>query len=84
MMNVSGWAVAQEGVYISYPEHNSATVRNILMVLSRIIEQTNADCRPKIDNSAYLSFLITSLYPYLYLVSGLYPCYHLKYFNDIL
>ena len=44
--------------------HNSATVRNILMVLGRIIEQVNADCRCKYDSSAYLGFLITSPYPY--------------------
>ena len=54
------------------------------MVLGRIIEQVNADCRRKNDNSAYLGFLITSPYPYLYLVSGLYLSNHLKYFNDTL
>ena len=41
------------GVNISCLEHNSATVRNILMVLGRIIEQVNADCRCKNDNAAF-------------------------------
>ena len=27
-----------------FPEHKSATVRNILMVLGRIIEQISAEC----------------------------------------
>ena len=33
------------GVNISFPEHNSATVRNSLTVLSRFIEQVNAKRR---------------------------------------
>ena len=44
-----------------------------------IIEQVNADCRCKNDNSAYLGFLITSPHPYLYLASGMYISNHLKY-----
>ena len=72
------------GLNISFPEHNSATLKNILMVLGRIIEQVNADCRCNNDNSAYLGFLITSPHPYLYLVSGLYLNIQLKYFNDTL
>ena len=72
------------GVNISFPEHNSATIRNILMKLGRIIEQVNADCRCKNGNTAYLDFLITSHYPYLYLVSALYLSNHLKCFNDTL
>ena len=64
---------------ISFPEHNSATHRNILMVLGRVIEQVNADCRCKNENSANLGFLITSPYPFLYLVSGLSLSDHLKY-----
>ena len=72
------------GLNISFPKHNSATLKNILMVLGRIIEQVNADCRCKNDNSAYLGFLITSPHPYLYLVSGLYLSIQLKYFNDTL
>ena len=76
MMNVS-WR-------ISFPEHNSATVTNILMVHGRIIEQVNVDCRCKNDNSVHLGFLITSPYPYLFLVSGLYISNHLKHFNDTL
>ena len=72
------------GVNISFSEHNAATLRNILMLLVRIIEKVNADCRCKNDNSASLGFLITSPYPFLYLVSGLYLSNHLEYFNDTL
>ena len=36
-----GWA----GVNNSFPEHNSATIRDILMGLGRIIAQVNAECR---------------------------------------
>ena len=32
-------------VNILFPEHNSATVTNILMVLGRIIEHVNVECR---------------------------------------
>ena len=65
MMNVGGRArgwlgVGRAGVNISFAEHIYATVRNILMVLGRIIEQVNADCRYKNFNSAHLGFLITS------------------------
>ena len=28
----------------SFPERNSATIKNILMVLSRLIEQVNVEC----------------------------------------
>ena len=41
MMNVGGRA----GVNNSFPEHNSETVRNILTILGRIIEQVNTECR---------------------------------------
>ena len=41
----------------SFPEHNFANVRNILMVLGRNIEQVNAEC---CMHSAYLHFLIMS------------------------
>ena len=81
---LGGWAVGRAGVNISFPEHNPATIWNILMVLDRIIKQVNADCRCKNNNSACLGFLITSPYPYLYLVSDLYLGIHLKYFNDTL
>ena len=54
------------------------------MVLDRIIEQVNVDCRCKNDNSAHLSFLITSPYPCLFLVFGLYLSNRMKYFNDTL
>ena len=47
------------------------------MVLGRIIEQVNADCRCKNDNSAYLGVLITAPYSYMYLVSGLCLSNHL-------
>ena len=60
MMNVGGRVFGRAGVNVSFPKHNSATIRNILMVLGRIIEQVNANCRCKNDNSDYLGFLITS------------------------
>ena len=84
MLHVGGQAAGRlaKGFNISFPEHSSGTVRNILMVLDRIIEQVNADCRCKNDNSAYLGFVITSPYSYLYLVSDLYLSNHLKYLND--
>ena len=31
--------------FISFPEHYSVTIRNILMILDRIIEQVNTECR---------------------------------------
>ena len=31
----------------SFPDHNSGTIRNILMVLGKIIEDIRADCRIK-------------------------------------
>ena len=71
-------------VDISFPEHNSASLRNILMVRDRIIEQVNVDFRCKNDLFACFGFLITSPYPYLYLVSGLYLSNYLKYFYDTL
>ena len=79
---MGGWAVGLAGVNISFPEHNSSTVRYIFMIIGRIIEQVNADCKCKNDNPAYLGFVVTSPYPYLYLVSGLYLSNHLKYFKD--
>ena len=45
MMNVGGRAIGQVGVNNSFPKHNSTTVRNILMILGRIIEQVRAECR---------------------------------------
>ena len=33
------------GGNFSFPEHNSATVRNTLMVLGKLIEQISANCR---------------------------------------
>ena len=52
------------------------------MVLGRIIEHVNADSRCKNDSSAHLGFLITSPYPYSYLVFGLYLSNYLKYFDE--
>ena len=76
-MNVGGRADGRAdgraGVNISFPEHNSATVRNNLMDLGRIIEQVSADCKYKNDNSAYLGFLITFPYPYFVLSFWLVP-----------
>ena len=37
----------------SFPEHNSVTIRNILMILGRIIEQVSTECA---YNSAYLFY----------------------------
>ena len=80
-----GWQLGgRPGINILFPEHNFAAVRNILMVLGKIIEQVNVECRCKNDNSAHLGFLITSPYPYLFLVSGMYLSNHSKDFNDTL
>ena len=38
MINVGGRAVGRAGVNNSFPEHNSAIIRNILTILGRIIE----------------------------------------------
>ena len=54
------------------------------MALGKIIEQVSANCRCKNDKSTKTGFLITSLYPFLYLVSGQSLSNHLKYFNDTL
>ena len=43
MMNVGGWVGGRAGVNNSFPEHNYATVRNILTILGRIIEQVNTE-----------------------------------------
>ena len=56
-------------------EHKSATVRNSLMVLGRIIQWLTASVRGvacKNDNSAHLSFLVGSpdLYFYFIFLSG--------------
>ena len=40
---------------MSFPEYNSATLRNILMVLGRMKEQVNVDYS-KNDNAANLVF----------------------------
>ena len=47
--------------FILVSEHNSTTTRNILMVLGRIIEQVNAECHIRNDNSTNLHFIIMSL-----------------------
>ena len=66
-----GWAVGWVGFIISFPEHKFATLRNILMVLGRIIEQVSVDCRCKNNNAANLGFLIT--WPYLFFVLSIWP-----------
>ena len=33
------------GVNNSFPEHNSVTLKNVLTILDRIIEQVNTECR---------------------------------------
>ena len=45
IMNVDGRTGGWAGVNNSFPENNSATVSNILMILGRIIEQVNVECR---------------------------------------
>ena len=46
-------------------EYNSVTIRNILMILGRIIEQVSMECVAyKNDNSAYLRLLIMYPDPY--------------------
>ena len=40
MMNVG----RRVGVNISFPEHNSETFRNIVIMLGKIIEQVTAEC----------------------------------------
>ena len=90
MMNVGeraggragGWAVDLASVNISFPEHNSATVRNILTKLGRIIGQVNAKCTCKNDNSTYPHCLIMTP-DVFYFISGLYLSHHLEYYNDI-
>ena len=84
MMNVGGWAICRAGINILFPEHNSATVWNILTKLCKIIEQVNEECRCKNDNSASLWYLIISLDHYFYFISGLYLSHPLKYYNDTL
>ena len=57
-------AVCLAGVNISFPEHNSTTVGNILLILGEIVKQVNAVVAYKSDNSAYHHFLIMSPDPY--------------------
>ena len=45
MMNVGGRTGGRAGVNNSFPEHNSATIRNILSILGRVIEHVNTECR---------------------------------------
>ena len=78
----SGWSRGQTGVNISFPKHTSATVRNILMALGRIIQRSVRSVACKNDNSSYLQFLIIFPDPYLYFISG--PYLSLIYFNDTL
>ena len=66
---------AQTVVYISFPEHNFETI-----ILGIIIEQVNAECPCRNDNSASIHFLHMSPGPYFYLISGLNLNNHLEYF----
>ena len=45
MVNVGSRVDRRTGVNNLFPEHNSTTVRNILTILGRIIEQVNTECR---------------------------------------
>ena len=56
------------GVNNSFPEHNYATVRNILTILGRIMEQFTRSIAYKNNNSAYLRFVIMSPDPYVYFI----------------
>ena len=48
-----------------FPEHNSVTIRNILMILDRIIEQVNMECRIQLCLSC---FIIMSPDPCFYFI----------------
>ena len=63
-------------------ESNSATFQNILMVLSRIIEQVNMECH--IQEWQLCWSLLSSYDHYFLFISELYLGNHLKYFNDTL
>ena len=43
MMNVGRWLDGQASVNISFPERNSATISDSLMLPGRIIEEGNAE-----------------------------------------
>ena len=70
MMNIhgrAGWSdglVGRAGNSNSFLEDNSATVRNILMIPGRIIDNSVQSVTYKNDNYAYLHFLIMSPNPY--------------------
>ena len=44
MMSISGRSRGWAGVNISFLEHNSATIKTILMVHGRIIKQVSGKC----------------------------------------
>ena len=44
MMNIGRRAVDHAGFDSSFWEHNSETVKNILMILDKIIEQVSVEC----------------------------------------
>ena len=45
MMNVGGRLLGRwASINISFPERNSALVRNTVMVLGKIIEEVSAEC----------------------------------------
>ena len=61
----------------SFREHNSATVRNILMIHGRIIERSTRSVAYKNNNSAYLGCIIMSPDQYFNLNLSIYNhnCY---------
>ena len=59
-------------------EGNSATFRNILILLGSIIDMPTWTVTCKNDNSAGLYLLVMSPDPYFNFISGLFLSYHLK------
>ena len=51
---MSGHAVGRAGINILFPEHNSATIRNTLMVHGRIIEQVNEKFASKNEGFVFM------------------------------
>ena len=69
IMNVGGRAVGRASVNISFPEHNSATVSDILMILGMIIGQCGLQmqewqiCLSWFSNYLPLSIFVLSFWP---------------------
>ena len=78
MMNVGGRA----GVNNSFPEHNSATVRNTLMIFGRSIERVSAECRVQDSQllSSFSNYVPDPYFNFIF-VSGAYLRSRLIYFN---